>query len=87
MKYKSVPGAILASVCGYFFLVTADLTLEINETAAFYWKELENGATAEDLMKKTRNSYEIDDADLLIRDIDTLLDSLSQQHLIMRCRS
>ena len=87
MKYKTVPGVVPASVCGHYYLVTADLTLEINEITAFFWKELENGASAEDLMIKAGDSYEIQDADLLAKDIDALLDSLRQQHLIMRYRS
>ncbi len=87
MRYQSVPGVVLASVCGHYYLVTADHTSEINEITAFYWKELENGASAEDLMIKAENAYEIEDSDLLKRDIDSLLDSLRRQHLIMRCRS
>ena len=87
MRYKTVPGVVLASVCGHYYLVTAELTMEVNEITAFYWKELENGASAEELMDKAESSYEIEDKDLLIKDIDTLLDSLRQQRLIARWRS
>ena len=38
MKYKVRPGVVAASVCDSHFLVTADMTIRINETVAYYWE-------------------------------------------------
>ena len=87
MKYKTIPGVIITSVCDKYFLVTPNETIRINETTAFYWKILEQGATVKDLYEKAVNNYEVEDPEVLRRDLRELVDSLLKKHLLVRCTS
>ena len=84
MKYKAMPGTIHTSVCGSHYLVNNKLTVEINETTAFYWKLLEKGTDKEDLILSITENYEIDNIDLVRKDLDNLLQFLLDKHMIMR---
>ena len=66
--YKTRPGVVLTYICGEYFLVAAKSLLsicpyvtQINESSAFFWKELLNGATQADLEIAAAREYEIDD--------------------------
>lgn len=83
-KYKTYPGIVLASSCGSYFLITPENTINVNETAAFIWKQLEKGADETELYKAVKNSYEIEDVNLLNNDIHTLIEFLLNHHLIKR---
>ncbi len=87
MKYKTAAGIILTSVCGRFFLVTPEETIHINETAAFYWKELEKGTSVDDLCSVSKEIYEIEDTDALRSDINDLIETLRNKKLLVRCSS
>lgn len=69
MKYKTRPGVVLTDVCGEFVLVSAKKNRElcpyvttVNETSAFLWNRLIDGADLSELMDAVRDEYEIDDA-------------------------
>lgn len=85
MKYKTVPGRILTSVCGRYFLVTPDESLEINEPAAYYWKKLEEGASEADLFDLACDCYDVEDPELLKNDIHDLVLSLLKKRLLTGC--
>lgn len=83
-KYKTYPGTVLTSSCGSYYLITSENTTCINETAAFIWKQLEKGADETELYEAVKNSYEIEDVNLLNNDIHTLIEFLFNHHLIKR---
>ena len=84
MKYKTVPGVITTSVCDTYFLVTADMTIRINESAAFYLKKLEEGADEDELTAFAKERYEIEDENDLRAGIRELIKSLLEKRLLLR---
>ena len=87
MKYKTAPGVILTSICGRYFLGTAEATAEINDTAAYYWEKLRQGASLAELSAMAVEDFEIDDTDVLKADIRELTDSLMERHYLVRCEA
>lgn len=86
MKYKTVPGVVLTSVCGSHFLVSSKNTMQVNETVVFYWKQLEHGASEEELIEAAKEQYEIDDMETLQQDIGHILHSLMEMHMLKRSK-
>ncbi len=84
MLYKAKPGVIMASVCGRYWLVTPKKRTELNDTAAFYWKELEKGITFSGLKEKVMKEYEIEDEHQLDIEIYALINELQKNHLIIQ---
>ncbi|MBR5343390.1 MAG: PqqD family protein [Oscillospiraceae bacterium] len=67
-RYKAREGLVLTQVCGERLLVSAGALKELcpfvtvlNETSAFLWEKLKNGATAEELEQAVAGEYEVDD--------------------------
>lgn len=67
-RYKAREGVVLTSVCGESLLVSAAALRDIcpfvtvlNDSSAFLWKELQNGAGVEDLENAVQSEFEIDD--------------------------
>lgn len=67
-RYKTRVGVVLTSVCGESLLVSARALRElcpfvtvINDSSAFLWNQLRNGAGIEDLERAVLAEYEIDD--------------------------
>lgn len=67
-RYKAREGVVLTSVCGESLLVSAAALRDIcpfvtvlNDSSAFLWKQLQNGAGLEDLENAVRSEFEIDD--------------------------
>lgn len=85
MKYKTVPCTIATRVCGKFYLVTPDETVEISETAYICVKGLENGADLEDLCQDIEKHFEIDDRETLMGDVRSFVNVLQKKRLLMRC--
>ena len=85
MKYKTLAGVILTSVCGHNYLVSSKDTIEINETAVLYWQYLNKGASEEELTKLAAAQYGTEDLEILQNDIQTFLALLKERHMIMRC--
>ena len=82
MKYKTRPGIILTSVGEQYFFVTAKNRIELNETAAFYWKLLRQGADTAELREAALREYDIDDPAGLEQEIEELIRELLKGHLI-----
>lgn len=68
--YRTRPGIILTEICGEYVLIAARGLLDrcryltqVNESSAFLWKQLEKGATLEDMMTAVKEEYEIADDD------------------------
>lgn len=67
-RYKTRPGVVLTEICGEYVLVSAKMNLgvcpyvtTVNETSAFLWNRLIEGADFASLMQAVREEYEIDD--------------------------
>ena len=65
-RYKTRPGVVLTAICGEHVLVSAaalrDLcpyVTELNETSAFLWHQLTNGADLDGLMAALNEEYDI----------------------------
>ena len=69
MRYRTRPGVVLAPVCGEYLLVAATAArsfcpyvTQINESSAFLWRQLIDGADAETLKTAVAAEYEIEDS-------------------------
>ena len=82
MRYKTYPGTILTSCCGQNYIITPHLSIEVNETATFYWKYLEKGITKGELLDRVIEEYDIEDSHLLEEEIDCFLKSLLDKKLL-----
>ena len=51
--------------------------IRLNETGAFYWEELEKGASEEDLVAKTLERFENVDEDMARCDVKEFLEIIS----------
>ena len=67
-QYKTRPGVVLTEICGEYLLLAAKAAREhcpymtqLNESSAFLWRELENGAAPEELERAVLEEYEIAD--------------------------
>lgn len=70
MTFKTRPGVVLTSICGEYYLVSprslqplCPYLTNINETSAFLWSVLMEGATAAQLEEAVAKEYEVDDPD------------------------
>lgn len=67
-RYRTRPGVVLAGVCGEYVLVAAKsvrdqlpFVTQLNESSAFLWRQLENGADEAALEAAVCEEYEIGD--------------------------
>ena len=84
-QYKTRPGVVLTTVGGQYVLVAAKAarefcpsTMQINETAALCWRELEQGADRDGLVSALAKEYEVKDAAGLDADVQELVEQLEK---------
>ena len=89
-RYKTRPGVVLTTIAGQFILVAAKplrnlcpYITQINETAAFCWRILEQGSDLDELKEKISAEYEITDSEELQRDIEALLGQLLENNYLI----
>lgn len=89
-RYKTRPGVVLTTISDQYFLVAAktvrDLcpySSQINETAAFCWRILEDGADFDTLFACLSEEYEIDDSAAVKADLQELLDQLLKANYLI----
>lgn len=51
--------------------------IRLNETGAYYWKEIEKGTTEDELVERTLERFEGVDGDTARRDVKEFLDTIS----------
>ena len=68
MTYKTRTGVVLTEIAGEFVLVAAKALLgecpyvtQLNDTSAFLWRRMEQGARLEELEAAVAEEYEIED--------------------------
>ncbi len=86
MKIKE--GFILREVAGNSIVVAVgnavkefNGVINLNQTGAFLWKILQDGAEKEDLVKALLNEYEVDEQTAK-KDVDSFIGRLEQANLI-----
>ena len=89
-RYKTRAGVVLTTVSGQYVLVAAKearefcpFTSQINETAAFCWRVLEEGVDFEGLLARLAEEYEIEDPESVSRDLKELLEQLNNAHYLI----
>lgn len=90
MRYKTRKGVILTEICGEQLLVAAHSLKDIcpfvtvvNETSAFLWKRLQNGASAGDLEHAVMQEFEVEDPSAICGLIETFLRQMLEIHYII----
>ncbi len=89
MKYVSRKGIVLCEIAGQYALVSAQhlreevpYAIAVNDTCAFCWKCLEEGADEEELCRKLCEEFEADDVNDVRRDVESLLSQLKEHKYI-----
>ena len=82
MIYETCPGIILTSIGEQEYLVTAKNRIQLNDTAAFYWKCLSEGADINKLKEAVRCEYDLEDSEELEQEIQGLIQELLEGQLI-----
>ena len=90
-RYKTRDGVVLATVCGESLLVSASslrgicpFVTVLNDSSAFLWNRLRNGASLAELENAVQTEYEIDDPLSVRTVIEAFLQRMSElNYLIM----
>lgn len=68
VKYKTRPGVVLTEICGSYIIISAKANLklcpymtEVNNTSAFLWNKLRNGADEQQLLEAACEEFEVPD--------------------------
>ena len=79
-RYKAKPGVVLVTVCGESLLVATKalwnlcpFMTSLNESSAFLWTRLLEGATEEELLAAVSEEYEVEDPAALRKGIRDFL--------------
>jgi hypothetical protein len=85
---RTSPNYVLRRIAGQDVLVSigeglADFRgyIEMNDTASFLWRQLQEGRTREELLEAIVETYEVDEATAR-RDVDSCLDLLISKGMI-----
>ena len=88
--YKARNGLVLTQVCGEHLLVAANALRELcpyvtvlNETSAFLWDRLKQGATLEELEAAVTEEYEVDDPASLRGFIESFLQQMQEMNYLI----
>lgn len=89
MKYQIRPGVVLAKACGeYLLLATLEAcqhcpyVYQINETAAFLWKLLEQQLTEEEIVAEVAAVYEAPE-EAVCRDFRQFVNDLQEKGYLL----
>ena len=76
-EYKIRDGVVLLNICDQDILVSTIACREkcpyvkrINQSAAYYFRMMEQGLSVEEMARKTMREYEIDDYEQILNDIE-----------------
>ncbi len=68
IRYRTRPGVVLTEICGEHILVSAraivrdcPFVTQINESSAFLWEKLRDGASEDELMTAVEKEFELED--------------------------
>ncbi len=90
MRYKSRPGVVLTQIHGEYLLVSSRSLRELcpfvtslNESSAFLWKQLQNGASEEELLRAVAEEYEVEEPEALRGVIRSFLEQMQAMHYLL----
>ena len=88
--YRPRSGLVLTQVCGEHLLVAASALRELcpyvtklNETSAFLWQRLKQGATLRELEQAVAEEYEVDDPAAVRGLIETFLRQMQEMNYLL----
>ncbi len=88
-RYKARSGIVLTSVCGEHLLVATKKRTDecpfmttLNESGAFLWNQLVNGAAEEELFAAIAEEYEVEDPASLRKLIQGFLKQMRELHYL-----
>ena len=91
-RYKCREGLVMTQVCGETLLVAARSLLDqcpfvtiLNDSSAFLWQHLKEGATAAELEQAVCSEFEIEDPAEIRGFIDSFLQQMNEQHFLTTC--
>ena len=89
-SYKTRPGVVLTEIAGEYVLVAAKALLgtcpyvtQINESSAFLWRQLEQGADLAQLESAVAAEYEIEDLASAREAIEGFLEQMKELHYLL----
>ena len=89
-RYRTRPGVVLTTISGQNVLVSAKsvqglcpFTAQINETTAFCWRVLEEGADVDTLLRRVCEEYEIEDAAAVRADLEQLVAQMLESNYLI----
>ena len=89
-SYKTRPGVVLTGIAGEYVLVAAKALLDIcpyvsqiNESSAFLWRKLEQGASPEQMEAAVAEEYEIDDPDTVRTAIRDFIEQMKELNYLV----
>ena len=89
-RYKTRPGVVLTSICGKQILVatkaareSCPYVTEINETSAFLWEQLRDGADIDALMDAVDQEYEVEDHALARNAVLSFIDQMVELNYLL----
>ena len=90
-QYKTRPGVVLTQICGEYLLVAAKAARSecpyysfLNESSAFVWRLLEQGADLAALESAVSEEYEMGDPAEVRQILLRLLEELEKNHYLLR---
>lgn len=91
LRYHTLPGVVLTCVCGEYMLVSAKSVrdkvpymVQLNESSAFLWKRLSEGADEPELEKAVMDEFEIEDIVQARSAIKGFLEQMLQNGLLLK---
>ena len=88
--YKTRPGLVLTEIAGEYVLVAAKAlhkicpyVTQLNETSAFLWRKLEQGAALEELERAIEEEYEIDDSAAAHAAIESFVRQMKEKNYLL----
>ena len=89
-RYKTRPGVVLTTIAGQNILVASKsltpscpFSSQINETATFCWRILEQGADMDTLLHKLCEEYEIEDVEQVRDDLEQLVSQMLESNYLI----
>ncbi len=88
-RYRTRPGVVLTEIAGEYLLVSVKALLDtcpyltqLNESSAFLWRLLEDGADPDELAAAVAAEYELDNPEEAMEDIRGFLQEMTEMNYI-----
>ena len=89
-RYITRPGVVLTEICGSYMIISAKANLplcpfltEVNNTSAFLWNRLRNGADEDELLKAACEEFEVPEPEAARAAIRSFLDQMLEMNYLL----